>query len=264
MCLSKGVDSNLIYNLANFDRLYSIGFKGDPDFEYLRSNGPDNLTLIEANHEQYAKDLEYLLNLRGEPLSVPNEVLLYQLAKKAKLDGVKVLLSGEGADEFFGGYDRIFKAFSELNEFKLELFLDLYCYQKPSLDSIVFRRFKTLFESVNLCPFEKVRWFFIKYHMPVLFRRLDFAMMAAGVEGREPLANRHTFNFAKHLIANCLMGDKLGKIPLRNLLSNYTSKEFSYMDKVGFPVNLKKVYPEEAYKTSYEIWFEKNLEVLDS
>lgn len=263
LCLSMGVDSNLIYNLADFDKLYSIGFEGDPDFEYLRRNGPRELSLIKAEYSQYASDLDFLLRLRGEPLSVPNEVLLYQLAKKAKADGVKVLLSGEGADEFFAGYDRIFKAFSNLEVFNLDLFIDLYCYEKPVKYSSVYKKFESVFLDIELDPFEKVRWFFIKYHMPVLFRRLDFAMMAAGVEGREPLANRHTFNLAKRLVSKTLIGDKLGKIPLRRLLAELTTETFAYMDKVGFPVDLNKVFPEMSDKTSYEIWFSKNLEILN-
>ncbi|RUO59621.1 asparagine synthetase B family protein [Pseudidiomarina marina] len=263
LCLSMGVDSNLIYNLADFDKLYSIGFEGDPDFEYLRKNGPAKLNLIKAEHSQYASDLDFLLKLRGEPLSVPNEVLLFQLAKKAKADGVKVLLSGEGADEFFAGYDRIFKAFSNLNAFDIDLFIDLYCYEKPAKYSSVYKKFESIFLSIDLEPFEKVRWFFVKYHMPVLFRRLDFAMMAAGVEGREPLANRHTFNLAKKLAAKTLIGNKLGKIPLRRLLADLTTENFAYMDKVGFPVDLTKVFPEISDQTSYDIWFSKNLEILN-
>ena len=41
-----------------------------------------------------------MIKLRCEPLSVPNEVVLSIIANKAKKDGVKVLISGEGADEF--------------------------------------------------------------------------------------------------------------------------------------------------------------------
>ncbi|WP_257975360.1 asparagine synthase C-terminal domain-containing protein, partial [Vibrio parahaemolyticus] len=59
---------------------------------------------MEVNEKEYKAAFDYLLNLRGEPMSVPNEVLLYLVSKQAAKDGVKVLLSGEGADEFFGGY----------------------------------------------------------------------------------------------------------------------------------------------------------------
>jgi asparagine synthase (glutamine-hydrolysing) len=39
------------------------------------------------------------------PLLHPSSVPMFQLARLAAADGVKVLLSGEGADELFGGYD---------------------------------------------------------------------------------------------------------------------------------------------------------------
>ena len=44
---------------------------------------------------------------RKEPLSVPNEVLLYKMTQEVKKENT-VVLSGEGADELFWGYDRIF------------------------------------------------------------------------------------------------------------------------------------------------------------
>ena len=59
-------------------------------------------------------------------------------------------------------------------------------------------KIENIFDKCRLVsPFEKVRWFFIKYHMPILFRRLDFSLMAAGIEGREPLANDHLFQICK-------------------------------------------------------------------
>jgi len=41
----------------------------------------------------------------GVPLSTPNEVAIYEVARGLRADGHKVALSGEGADEFFAGYD---------------------------------------------------------------------------------------------------------------------------------------------------------------
>ena len=49
-----------------------------------------------------------MVNFRKEPIAVPNEVLIYKMSVHAS-KFVKVLLSGEGADELFYGYDRIFK-----------------------------------------------------------------------------------------------------------------------------------------------------------
>ncbi|MDB4001178.1 asparagine synthetase B [Oceanospirillaceae bacterium] len=263
LLLSRGIDSNLLKSLGSFDKYYTIGFDGDEDLVYLKSKNIINLTSIECSREEYLNAFKYLLELRGEPMSVPNEVLLYIISKKASSDGIKVLLSGEGADEFFGGYDRIFKWAHQAKEFNLEIFLDKYCYLPPSKNSKLYCKFETLF-SLNKFDsvFETVRWFFIRYHMPILFRRLDFSLMAAGVEGREPIANMHTFIKAMKLSPDDLMGEILGKIPLRKVTSDYLGHEFSYEQKIGFPVDLTKIFDNENNLSSYQIWFKENLKVL--
>jgi len=263
LLLSRGVDSNLLKEMGDFDKYYSIGFKGDDDIEYLKSQNIEGLTIIECKPEEYEADFEYLLNLRGEPMSVPNEVLLFKVARRAAEDGIKVLLSGEGADEFFAGYDRIFKWASTVNKFSIDDFLNMYCYNAPKKESRLYDIFSDLFSSRTFInPFEAVRWFFIRYHMPVLFRRLDFSLMAAGVEGREPIANMHLFSLAAKMSANTLVGQILGKLPLRDIIAYYKGNKFSYEKKVGFPVDLTKVFKNENQLGSYELWFEKNLKVL--
>lgn len=263
LLLSRGVDSNLICNLAQFDKLYSIGFEGDKDISYLQSQSIENLTIHECTADEYRKSFEYLLQLRQEPMSVPNEVLLYKIADIAANDGVKVLLSGEGADEFFGGYDRVFSWASEIETFDLGEFLERYCYVPPEAGSSVYQKFENLFDELSqLRPFEKVRYFFIRYHMPVLFRRLDFALMAAGVEGREPIANAHVFSVAMNYCHQQLMANALGKIPLREVIAKFKGREFAYEKKVGFPVNLKAIFDNPESLSSYDLWFRENLKVL--
>jgi asparagine synthase (glutamine-hydrolysing) len=263
LLLSRGIDSNLIKELGEFERYYSIGFDGDEDIEYLKGETIDKLTVSTCNREDYLDSFYYLLKLRGEPMSVPNEVLLYRISKIAANDGIKVLLSGEGADEFFGGYDRIFSWAANSNEFILEEFLELYCYKLPSCDSKLYRKFESLFnENIFKTPFETVRWFFIRYHMPVLFRRLDFSLMAAGVEGREPIANYHIFKLASKLSHHDLMGDVLGKLPLRNIISRFKGNIFAFEKKVGFPVDLTKIFDNPDDLSNYDLWFQENLKVL--
>jgi len=262
LLLSKGVDSNLIQNISKIDTLYSAGFPGDDDFEFLKSKDITGLRLCEITPEQFIESFEYLVKIRGEPLSVPNEVLLYILAKKAKDDGVRVLLSGEGADEFFAGYDKIFTWSLGLDEFNIEQFVNLYAYDDLTYESSIYTDLLNIFHNVkDLSAFDQVRWFFIRYHMPVLFRRLDFSLMAAGVEGREPLANMHVFSAAVKARPEQLMYESLGKLPMRKFLSEFMGKEFAFEEKIGFPVDLTKIFKEKELG-NYDIWFSKNLELL--
>lgn len=98
--------------------------------------------------------------------------------------------------------------------------------------------------------------------MPVLFRRLDFSLMAAGVEGREPIANMHVFKYAVNMSSKVLVGEQLGKLPLRKIASKYRGNKFAFEKKVGFPVDLTKVFDNPNSLSSYELWFEENLKVL--
>jgi len=263
LLLSRGIDSNLLKELGDFNKFYTIGFSGDEDIEYLKSEQIDNLTVSECTAAEYKEHFNYLLKLRGEPMSVPNEVLLYKISKEAANDGIKVLLSGEGADEFFAGYDRIFKWAATVNEFNFDTFIQMYCYIAPDKSSDLYKCFYELFAGkVFYSPFETVRWFFIRYHMPVLFRRLDFALMAAGIEGREPIANHHVFELAAKISPKALIGDVLGKLPLRDLICDFKGESFAYEKKVGFPVDLTKVFDNPNNLSSYDLWFEQNLEVL--
>lgn len=264
LLMSRGIDSNIIRHTHEFQQYYTIGFPDDEDIRFLERQSIENLKIIRTNPQAFEEAFAYLLKLKGEPMSVPNEVLLYIVGKEAASDGVKVLLSGEGADEFFAGYDRIFRWAADKPTFDLDEFASHYCYSDVSNAPEIMAMLRDAFSGFETdSVFEKVRWFFIKYHMPVLFRRLDFSLMAAGIEGREPIANHHLFNIAKTLSASDLMDGGLGKFPLRKLAEQYMGKEFAFAKKVGFPVDLTKVFANPNKLPSYELWFQKNLEILE-
>jgi len=210
------------------------------------------------------KRLVELIQMRNEPISVPNEIALSLIAKDAKIRGTKVLLSGEGADEFFCGYDRIFKEFKNKKKFDLEKFIEMYCYSDLKKEKKIFLKLKNIFRKLKLSPFEKIRFFFIKYHLPVLLRRLDFSLMSSGVEGREPFLSLDLLKAAFKFDAKKLLNENIGKIPLRNILSKKMGKKFAFSKKVGFPIDIKRIFNDKEYinDSNYDFWFKINLKIL--
>lgn len=263
--LSGGIDSNLVRVYSNhIKEYYTGGFKNDYDYSFLKNSKIKNIHFTKMTSNKIKKRLIKLIKMRNEPVSVPNEIALSLIAEDAKKRGVKVLLSGEGADEFFCGYDRIFQEFKNKKRFNLKKFIAMYCYSDLEKEKTIYSKLKKIFKDIKLSPFEKVRFFFIKYHLPVLLRRLDFSLMSSGVEGREPFLSLELLKAAFSLNPKKLLNKNFGKIPLRKILSKKMGERFAFSKKVGFPLNMKKIFKSKEYinDNNYDIWFKVNLKIL--
>jgi asparagine synthase (glutamine-hydrolysing) len=117
--LSGGVDSSVITAIMAKEskdaiKTFTIGFEeqGYNEFEYAsiiaEKYQTDHKEII-LSGKNYIEEMEKLIQFKDAPLSVPNEVPLYLMSKELKKD-ITVVLSGEGADEIFGGYGRIFRS----------------------------------------------------------------------------------------------------------------------------------------------------------
>ena len=112
---SGGVDSGLVTAFAaaqssNGFQTFSVGFE-DPAWDETalardtaRRAGTDHHVVV-ATPAALDEMLCRLIHYHDEPLSHPNSAPLYVLSGLARKH-VKVVLTGEGADELFGGYPR--------------------------------------------------------------------------------------------------------------------------------------------------------------
>lgn len=117
--LSGGVDSSYITSVSKPNKTYSIGYNNSKYSEIEYAKDLANKLKIEniskkIEKEEYINATKTALYYMDEPISDPSAISLYLLAKLASKD-VKVVLSGEGADEFFCGYN----CYKEAEEFKI-------------------------------------------------------------------------------------------------------------------------------------------------
>ena len=107
--LSSGVDSSYMAALAKVDKTFTVGFANkqydETDYakEFSAHIGVKNYA-YRITPEEYWANLGRIQYHMDEPLADAASVALYFVNREAAKQ-VKVCLSGEGADEFFGGYN---------------------------------------------------------------------------------------------------------------------------------------------------------------
>lgn len=120
--LSGGLDSSLIAGIASKMmkdpssghygkelHTFSVGMQGSPDLKYAREVaeyiGSDHHEIIFTVEEGLDCIKEMVWHLETYDITtVRASIPMFILSRKVKKYGVKVVLSGEGADEIFGGY----------------------------------------------------------------------------------------------------------------------------------------------------------------
>ncbi len=115
--LSGGLDSSVIATVAaekhralrtfcayGAERSHA-GDDAEAAREVAAAIGTDHAEAV-VTRESFARDWRWIIEQTGLPLATPNEVAILAVARTLREAGCTVTLSGEGADELFGGYDR--------------------------------------------------------------------------------------------------------------------------------------------------------------
>ena len=232
---SGGVDSSIILLLAKNMGIEIEAFtsfflpenkfkKFNADYYYAKkvcdeNNIKLNKVIIDENDDSTKKELLNFLTNLDEPLPNLNIFNSYLQAKSAKERGCKVILTGDGADEIFGGYKRYrfayfankFKYLSLINK-KIKNFNTLkknqipsFFYQKIS-NSLKEKIFSNEVKLYNkdfffnyFIPEEKslkiINYFDLKYWLPEESNyKLDRSLMANSIEGRVPFQDISLIN----------------------------------------------------------------------
>jgi len=132
LSLSGGVDSNIVYsimrkNLKQKFNTYSFKFqdhdKFNEDFKIAKNNTEffnNNFIPVEIGYKDFIENNEKITEILEEPIANQCSILNYCMSKKIS---EKVLVTGDGGDEIFTGYDRyksihIIQTLQKFNIFK--------------------------------------------------------------------------------------------------------------------------------------------------
>lgn len=288
--LSGGLDSTIITTLAAAKlgapglRTYCAGAASGPG----ANPHPDDLAvsrsvseLLGTQHAQAVVSRELFLERWAEmvdrqkwPLSTPNEVAIHEVAARLRADGCIVTLSGEGADELFGGYDLILGDAADFEQRSAaagilpgtpqhapnlgRFFIENAAWTPPAAKSDLLTA-DALRDSEHDAPlFDQYRRtcaqataafpnstthahlnILQSVNLAGLLLRLDSASMLAGVEGRTPLADVRIASLCAALPAHLLFagrGVESTKVALRRAFADSLPDAVVRRPKASFPL----------------------------
>lgn len=148
--LSSGIDSSYILNEASKERditSFSLGFDDEKISElpwaeqFAEEINQKNIPIM-IGDEDFFNIIPKAMYHMDEPLSNPSALQLYFLSKETSKH-VKVALSGEGADEFFGGYNTYLEAgsFEKYEKFTTKPMRKLFAQTAKRMPHFHGRRF---------------------------------------------------------------------------------------------------------------------------
>ncbi|HEX5438108.1 MAG TPA: asparagine synthase (glutamine-hydrolyzing) [Gemmatimonadaceae bacterium] len=206
------------------------------------------------------------------PLTHPNSVAYLHISQVARSHGVVVLLSGEGADELFGGYswsyrrlrtvERLLPLLGHLPHRLIDQ-VTLVAYAMAGLPATAHRFRETLPPTVGAIDgYARRGWAreceqayeFVPRaidrtvlgrmlgdlhdFLPPLLRRLDRMTMAASVESRVPFLDHRLVHEVVNLPLHYRVSARADKWLLKRVAERYLPRRNIWRKKMGFPIPL--------------------------
>ncbi len=274
--LSGGVDSSYVLAMSDTPACNSVGYNDERlDESRIAVKTAEilgrkfNRCLVEP--EDYFGAVRYVMENMEQPLGDASAVA-FALGCKAAAKGTKLCYSGEGADEFFGGYNMYRNAERYGNNLKTfyvgntnimkeeekERILKNYNPDFLPIDLV-----KPLYEeNEGLDPLAKMSDIDIQVWLEGdIYLNVDKMSKAAGLEVRMPLTDLRIFDIASRMPSKYKVNseDEHNKLALRKAASNVLPEEIAYRKKLGFVVPIRMWMADEKYNGDVRRLFDSSI-----
>ncbi len=245
--LSGGIDSTFIsalYARQSNQKIstFSIGYAEHKQYDELEFARMAAKAIGSNHHEfiltkdQFIETIDDVITQLDEPLGDSACIPVYLLSKSVHDAGFKVVLSGEGSDEIFLGYDR-YRQIVEQNEVsKYGGFIEPYT--KESLPKLLkhprpMQRFEKIHENLG-SSFRTLSTIDISHWIAeVLMSKVDRMSMAWSLESRAPFLDYRLVEYLLSLSDDVKKGETTKSL-LKKIAKKYIPLEIVERQKKGF------------------------------
>ncbi len=272
--LSGGVDSSYVLAMSDVKMTNSCGYDDERfDESGLAKKTADILnrenTRCLITPEDYFSIVPYVMYNMEQPLGDASAIA-FALACKATAEHTKLCYSGEGADEFFGGYNmyRNAERYGEnlktfyvgntniMKEDEKQRILNYYNENVLPINIV-----KHIYEETEgLDPLSKMSDVDIQIWLEGdIYLNVDKMSTAAGLEIRMPLTDMRIFDIASRMPSSFKVNDETNKVALRTAAARVLPDEIAFRKKLGFIVPIRIWLADERYNSDVRDKFNSDI-----
>ena len=262
--LSSGVDSSYVVKEISKGtkkvKTFSVGYTEEKYSElpyaqeFSQAVGVPNIS-NKVSADEFFEAVPLIQYMLDEPLPNPSEIPLYFLAKNAR-KYVKVVLSGEGADELFGGYPWYHREeilFEDTFPWSRSIGLRLGLLTPDAVrngEEFVRQHYRDTCDRAPKLPSDdkkaaRMREMFVlnlDWFMATLLDRKDRMSMYSGLEVRVPFCDHRIVEYAYNMPWDFKSLEGREKGIVRRAFANELPKEIVYRKKSPYPKTFHPVY----------------------
>ncbi|MDE5885706.1 MAG: asparagine synthase (glutamine-hydrolyzing) [Oscillospiraceae bacterium] len=260
--LSGGVDSSYVLAMSDAKRADSCGYE-EERFDESRI-AAKTAELLNVEHavcriepEQYFEIVPYVMYHMEQPLGDASAIV-FAIACRETAKHTKLCYSGEGADEFFGGYNMYRNAerygdnlknfyVGNTNIMKEDEKQRILKFYNPEVLPIAL--VKPIYDEIeNLDPLTKMSDIDIQIWLEGdIYLNVDKMSTAAGLEIRMPLTDRRIFDIASRMPSAYKVNEEQNKVAFRTAAAKVLPEEIAFRKKLGFIVPIRIWLADERY-----------------
>ncbi len=272
--LSGGVDSSYVLAMSDAKRADSCGYD-EERFDESRV-AAKTAQLLGVEHsvaniqpEDFFNVVPYVMYNMEQPLGDASAIV-FTLGCLSTAKHTKLCYSGEGADEFFGGYNAYRNAerygdnlknfyvgnTNIMNEEEKQRILKNY---DPSVLPI--NTVKRIYEeNEGLDPLAKMSDVDIQIWLEGdIYLNVDKMSTAAGLEIRMPLTDRRIFDIASRMPSEYKVNAEQNKVAFRTAAAKVLPDEIAFRKKLGFIVPIRIWLADERYNADVRAKFNSDI-----
>ena len=272
--LSGGVDSSYVLAMSDAEMTNSCGYDDERfDESGLAKQTADILgcgnSRCLVTPEDYFGIVPYVMYNMEQPLGDASAIA-FALGCRATAQHTKLCYSGEGADEFFGGYNMYrnaerygdnLKTFyvGNTNIMKEEEKQKILKHYNP--DVLPINLVKGIYEeNEGLDPLSKMSDVDIQIWLEGdIYLNVDKMSHAAGLEVRMPLTDRRVFDIASRMPSKYKVNEEQNKVAFRTAASKVLPEEIAFRKKLGFIVPIRIWLADERYNQDVQRLFNSDI-----